>query len=291
LCKGMVANPAESLRCAGVVLLVFGILGGIISPTGPLWAFIVGCMLVCCAEPGNEGLRRQASCAKCLSITGIVFSAIFLIACIGIGAWVMSASGIFCTNIDDFWGEACYRRLEQVDNFGHLPYLPDMFVPAKLNLTPYSPVLPTDQGRLMAECPSSVCPDWYLDDGYCDVVCNRPRCDYDGGDCLAGGEDSSCDLMRSSVATGCQWVQSLGVVLLIVPSFLYIIYIVAFSCVICRTDELLRTHPQPSHQGVVMITSSTPVLAQPTAPPVAIAVPINPPTAIAEVKGGLLYPA
>lgn len=224
----MVANPAGSLRCAGIVLLVFGILGGIVSPMGPLWAFIVGCMLVCCAEPGDEGLRRQASCAKCLSITGIVFSAISLIACIATGAWVLSAHGLFCTNLDDLWGDACYRRLEQVDNFGRT-YLPDMFVPAKLSLVPYSSVVPTDHGRLMAECPRD-CPAIWLDDGYCDDICNRPRCDYDGGDCLAGGEDTtSCDLMRSSVATGCQWVQSLGLVLLIVPSLLYIIYIVAFS--------------------------------------------------------------
>ena len=66
------------MRCAGVVLLVFGILGGIASPTGPLWAFIVGCMLVCCA-PGPEGMRKQAPCARCLSITGIVFSALSLV--------------------------------------------------------------------------------------------------------------------------------------------------------------------------------------------------------------------
>ena len=129
----MVANPAASLRCAGIVLLVFGILGGIISPTGPLWVFIVGCTLVCCAEPGDEGLRKQASCARCVSITGIVFSAIFLIAFIVGGAWLLTAQDSFCNAIDEFYGQGCYRRLEQIDTFFHhqhgvhpnvIPYIP-----------------------------------------------------------------------------------------------------------------------------------------------------------------------
>ena len=60
----MVSDPARGMRCAGIVLLIFGILGLIVSPTGPLWAFIVGCMTVCCVEPGSAGMRKQAPCVR-----------------------------------------------------------------------------------------------------------------------------------------------------------------------------------------------------------------------------------
>ena len=57
----------ESLKCWGCVLLIFAILGGIFSPMGSLWAFIIGCSVTCCYKKGDYG------CIRCVATTGIVF--------------------------------------------------------------------------------------------------------------------------------------------------------------------------------------------------------------------------
>ena len=91
----MTVNPEQGLRCAGCWLLVMGILGGIVSPLGPLWAFIVGCVLSCCAG-GDAKLRKQIPCARCVSITGIVFCSISLVGAVAGGIWVMGAKSDLC---------------------------------------------------------------------------------------------------------------------------------------------------------------------------------------------------
>ena len=80
-----------SPTCAGVFLLLLGILGGFIVPFFGLFPFIAGCVLVCGCCGGSKG-----GCVKCVSITGIIFAVIGLIVFIAIGAWILTATQTFC---------------------------------------------------------------------------------------------------------------------------------------------------------------------------------------------------
>jgi len=285
-------DPASSMRCAGIVLLIFGVLGGMFNPSGPLWAFIVGCMLVCCAESGEAGMRKQAGCARGLSIAGIVLSSISLIIYVAIGAWLLTAGGAVCGIVDDYYSGFCSRRLGQVD------------VP----LEPFTgkDIPSSGLGRVLQECN---CPAGWQGDGYCDVGCNCEEYNYDDGDCTSDfdstdpqscpafcsdwGGDGTCDWQcdnygcdydngdctsdpcgasqRSAVNTACGWVEALGGFIIAYPTILHIIYIVAFSLVICRSNDLERRPTTTTNQGVTM-TSSQPVAYDvPTAQAVPVA--------------------
>ena len=80
-----------SPTCAGVFLLLLGILGGFIVPFFGLFPFIAGCILACGCCGGSKG-----SCVKCVSITGIIFAVIGLIVFIAIGAWIGTMTQQFC---------------------------------------------------------------------------------------------------------------------------------------------------------------------------------------------------
>ena len=84
-------RPMCSPTCAGVFLLLLGILGGFIVPFFGLFPFIAGCVLVCGCCGGSKG-----GCVKCVSITGIIFAVIGLIVFIAIGAWILTATQTFC---------------------------------------------------------------------------------------------------------------------------------------------------------------------------------------------------
>jgi len=77
-----------SLQCAGVMCLIFGIFSGVTSPAG-ICGISVGCAILCCC-PQDHG------CMRCGAITGIIFAAIQLIACIGGGAYVLANVHAFC---------------------------------------------------------------------------------------------------------------------------------------------------------------------------------------------------
>lgn len=68
---------AGRMMCSGIFLIVMGSLGGL-SPTGALWAFVLGIQLVC-ANNGTK-LAKQACCIRAIAIIGIVFSAVTMIA-------------------------------------------------------------------------------------------------------------------------------------------------------------------------------------------------------------------
>jgi len=199
----MGADPEQGLRCAGMWLLVMGILGGVILPSGSLWAFIVGCMLTCCAS-GETGLRKQISCARCLSITGIVFCAISIIAAVIFGAYIMTAQGLFCgvymQAIDAHCAGIGARRLLFPSDVGVTPdvkHLSAGMLPHKnlLHGIEYDDEKPTLGGRVLSECASG-CLDSWKGDGMCDSVCNNAECNYDNGDCDGGTSGTSC-------STGC----------------------------------------------------------------------------------------
>jgi len=278
-------DPASSMRCAGIVLLIFGVLGGMFNPSGPLWAFIVGCMLVCCAESGEAGMRKQAGCARGLSIAGIVLSSISLIICVAIGAWLLSAGDLVCGIADDYYSEYCSRRLGQVD----------------VRLEPFTGkhIPSSGLGRVLQQC---YCPDGWQGDGMCDVSCNSAECNFDGGDCVGDsgacsascpdywrgdgmcdsecnsngcefddGDCDGCTSQRNAVNTACNWVTGVGAFIIAYPAILHIIYIVAFSVVVCRSNDLERRPMTTTNQGVTM-TSSQPVAYDvPTAQAVPVA--------------------
>jgi len=309
------------------VLLIFGILGGMLAPSGPLWAFIVGCMLVCCAESGEAGMRKQAGCARGLSIAGIVLSSISLIICVAIGAWLLSAGDLVCGIADDYYSGYCSRRLGQVD----------------VRLEPFTGkhIPSSGLGRVLQQC---YCPDGWQGDGMCDVSCNSAECNFDGGDCVGDsgacsescpdvwrgdgvcnpqcdnwecsfdngdcvsdpwvqsgdecsascpdawrgdgmcdsqcnsngcefddGDCDGCTSQRSAVNTACNWVTGVGAFIIAYPAILHIIYIVAFSVVVCRSNDLERRPMTTTNQGVTM-TSSQPVAYDvPTAQAVPVA--------------------
>merc|ERR1719161_239446 len=79
-----------SPKCAGIFLLLLSILGLVINPLGPLWAFLAACVILCC-----NGVEKPG-CARCLSVTGIVFCSITVIASIAVGAWMFTAQDAFC---------------------------------------------------------------------------------------------------------------------------------------------------------------------------------------------------
>ena len=80
-----------SPTCAGVFLLLLGILGGFIVPFFGLFPFIAGCILACGCCGGSKG-----GCVKCISITGIIFAVIGLIIFVAIGAWIGTMTQQFC---------------------------------------------------------------------------------------------------------------------------------------------------------------------------------------------------
>ena len=260
----MTSDPANGMRSAGVVLLIFGILGGIVSPTGPLWAFIIGCMTVCCIEPGEAGMRKKAPCVRGLSIAGIVLSSLSLIGFIIFGAWLLSAGELACEITrgiyDCPWNRL--RRLGQVDG----PLLDAKHFTQEIA----SPGL----GRVLSEgyCASG-CPEEWKNDGWCDTGCNNAACNFDEGDCDGvpdydascptdcathmqgngvcdyqcysmqcnydyGDCDSDpmlpdhCDPMHHAVDAVCGWVTGLGAFVIAYPGMLQIIYIIFFSCVL-----------------------------------------------------------
>jgi len=284
----MTSDPANSMRCAGVALLIFGILGGIVSPTGPLWAFIIGCMTVCCIEPGEAGMRKKAPCVRGLSIAGIVLSSLSLIGFIIFGAWLLSAGELACEITrgiyDCPWNRL--RRLGQVDG----PLLDAKHFTQEIA----SPGL----GRVLSEgyCASG-CPEEWKNDGWCDTGCNNAACNFDEGDCDGvpdydascptdcathmqgngvcdyqcysmqcnydyGDCDSDpmlpdhCDPMHHAVDAVCGWVTGLGAFVIAYPGMLQIIYIIFFSIMVCRANELHNSSQSLDMSGVVM-TSTT----------------------------------
>ena len=80
-----------SPTCAGVFLLLLGILGGFIVPFFGLFPFIAGCILACGCCGGSKG-----GCIKCISIIGIIFAVIGLIIFVAIGAWIGTMTQQFC---------------------------------------------------------------------------------------------------------------------------------------------------------------------------------------------------
>jgi hypothetical protein len=269
-------NPAGGLRCAGIWLLIFGILGGLVSPSGSLWAFIIGCVLVCCSS-GDEGLKKNAGCAKCLAITGLVFACIAVIVFIGLGAWLFTAQNVVCSSFSGAVSMYCSgtgRRLTTA-----------------MDMPPSSPPMPPGGSNANggAACDSTTCPPSWISDGMCDSTCNNAACNFDAGDCdMTGTEcapgcgqawvsDGMCDspcnnaacnydggdcgsnansggggymrgnanraqncaYAQSLMNNGCGWLTTLASVVLIVPTLLHLIYIIGFSSVVCRASQLM----------------------------------------------------
>jgi hypothetical protein len=280
----MATDPVASLRCWGNVLLIFGILGGIGSFTGPLWAFIVGCMLVCCLAPG-DGMRQQMGSVKCICIVGIIFCTIAIIGYIAVGAWFLGAHGIFCDVVQNSLSQSCSgRHLEAIKSLARY----ETKAIAHPKLLEFKTV---EEGRALQSCG---CPSSWVSDGMCDAICNNAACNFDAGDCSPSGGAQACSdpqcmcdrtdsimtvaclrnndqcddvcntlacgydgadcgvcHVRTAVETHCDWVEGVGVAILVAPTLLHIIYIVGFSFVLKRSGELL-SKPPTQMSGVVM---------------------------------------
>ena len=99
-CCGDHPDPAGALRCAAIWCVVLSVLSGIIEPAS-ICGMAVGCVLVgCCAGVGDDGMRQNMGCARCGSITGLVFAAIQWAGALILGAWFLGNVHIICDTAD-----------------------------------------------------------------------------------------------------------------------------------------------------------------------------------------------
>ena len=98
----------SGLKCAGGFLIFLGI---VFLPEVyiSIPALIVGCSVGCCTQGSVSAVKQQAGCAKCCSITGIIFQALAIIAYIVVGVWFMTVVLAAC-ELTAGMGGACSRR-------------------------------------------------------------------------------------------------------------------------------------------------------------------------------------
>ena len=87
---------ANGMRCASIACLVFGMLTGFISPMS-ICLITTGSMILCCASPGIDGMKRQAGSAKCCAVTGVVFTGLSMVSTIALGALFITQTNLFCS--------------------------------------------------------------------------------------------------------------------------------------------------------------------------------------------------
>jgi len=107
-----------------------------------------------------------------------------------------------------------------------------------------------------ASCPTD-CATHMQGDGVCDHQCYSMQCNYDDGDCDGDPmHPDHCDPMHHVVDAVCGWVTGVGAFVIAYPGMLQIIYIILFSIMVCRANELQNSSQSPDMSGVVM-TSTT----------------------------------
>jgi len=70
-------------------------------------ALTVGCMIAC-APSNTAGIKPQLGCARCCSITGIVFAVLEVIGCVIVGIVFLTTLHDTCLTVNQFYG--CSRR-------------------------------------------------------------------------------------------------------------------------------------------------------------------------------------
>ena len=212
----MAANPEQGLRCAGTWLLVMGILGGVISPFGSLWAFIAGCMFVAeCRR--HRAAQADPLCALCLHHGHcLLHDLAHRRNC----RWRLPHEraerfcGLYTNSVDYYCGSG--RRLDATSKTNFLSATgvtgralqsctdDDVCIQNKpgwssTDLCSTSTFWCTDstwQQDMMDCCCASCgydtqcnpgCPDSWRADGYCDDNCNVASCNNDDGDCDGSG--------------------------------------------------------------------------------------------------------
>ena len=97
------------MKCIGIALIIFGILGLENIPLG-LPALVAGSMVACCASD-LPSMKKQLGCAKCCSIIGIVLAVIIAVIYAIVGGVVTSAAYRGCEQVQS--GIACRRQLTE----------------------------------------------------------------------------------------------------------------------------------------------------------------------------------
>lgn len=232
----MTVNPEQGLRCAGCWLLVMGILGGIVSPLGPLWAFIVGCVLSCCAG-GDAKLRKQIPCARCVSITGIVFCSISLVGAVAGGIWVMGAKSDLCNEWLHWVDYYCVSgsRSSPVDSSACTD--DDVCLQSRPAFTSFD-TCASNGGGVGDNCAGNWMQAKVRKEDMFDCCC--ASCGWYSG----GYSQVMCDRARSDLDAQCGLVESAGLALTLVPSTYSIICIIAFRYVLIRSGQVLKK-PDP----------------------------------------------
>ena len=91
----------SGLKCWGGTCIFFGILA-LPDLALALPALITGCAITCAGDSVVE-VKRQVGCAKCCSITGIVFAVLTVILAIIIGVLLSTTWYGLCEIAQNYW--------------------------------------------------------------------------------------------------------------------------------------------------------------------------------------------
>jgi hypothetical protein len=268
---------ASSIKCWGTVLIVLGVIC-IADISVSIPALVVGCSVVC--QSDLAVLKSSIGNIKCCAITGIVFAVIGICVGIGVGLLALTLWTGTCEAAHQLTGCSSGRRLESMmaeglpasevslpDNpmmdllpdvprrlleasltWAFTQSLPQLFriedgVVKQLGATPKRAVDSVHR-QLQTTPPPTPPPPWFLTTSFIPPPTPNPPpptwlaafSQPSFPSIIFPSDGDHCD----DLGNGCGYLTTIGFAILIVPSLLCTLFIVAFCCVCTKGGELER---------------------------------------------------